>query len=64
MSRGNAVTLAVFTAWPFLYIVFFVCTIVLEMISNLSGAGHPAKPVTVMTSPCTSSPCWKSSLFS
>ena len=43
MSKGKAIVLAVFTAWPFLYILLFMCVIFGLMMSDFSG-GHRAEP--------------------
>ncbi|HUS57816.1 MAG TPA: hypothetical protein VM141_04115 [Planctomycetota bacterium] len=40
MSRGKAIILGIFTAWPFLYVVFFMCTVFLMMTSGLSCGGR------------------------
>ncbi len=40
MSRGKAIALAVFTAWPLLYIVLFFFTMLAVVMSGFSGLGH------------------------
>jgi hypothetical protein len=37
MSRGKAITLAIFTAWPILYIVLFMCAVFAMMMSDFAG---------------------------
>jgi hypothetical protein len=44
MGKGKAVVLAVFTAWPFLYILLFICMAFSMIISGFAGGGHPAEP--------------------
>jgi hypothetical protein len=42
MSRGKAIVLAIFTAWPFLYILLFMCVIFGTMMSGFSGGEPPS----------------------
>lgn len=37
MSRGKAIALACFTAWPLLYIIFFFCAMFGMMVYEFSG---------------------------
>lgn len=48
MSRGKAITLAVFTVWPILYMLFFMCAIFGMMMSDFSGGGHSSGAPTIM----------------
>ncbi len=48
MTKGQKITLAVFTAWPFLYMILFMCTIFGMMISGFAGGGHSSGPPTAM----------------
>ena len=52
MSRGKAITLAVFTVWPFLYMILFMGTMFGMMMSDFSGpnisSGPPGPPVIMM----------------
>ena len=48
MSSGKKITLAVFTAWPFLYMIFFMCTISGMMMSGFSGGEHSSGPPAIM----------------
>ncbi|MCX7425729.1 MAG: hypothetical protein NTW96_08930 [Planctomycetia bacterium] len=48
MSKGKAVTLAVFTVWPFLYMILFMCMIFGMMISDFSGGGPSSGPPTII----------------
>ncbi len=48
MSRGKAIALAVFTAWPLLYIVLFICTMFAMMMATLSGPGHSSGPPAIL----------------
>lgn len=48
MTRGKAITLAAFTAWPILYMVLFMCAIFGMMMSDLSGGGQSSGPPTIM----------------
>lgn len=41
MSRGKAIALGVFTAWPFLYMAFSFGAIFWLFISDFSGGPHP-----------------------
>lgn len=45
MSRGKAITLAVFTAWPLLYMIFFFCTV---FVMVMSGPFVGPKPPTIL----------------
>lgn len=47
MSRGRAITLAVFTAWPLVYVLVFMSTMFVEVgMSIMAGPGHmPGPPV-------------------
>jgi hypothetical protein len=44
MSRGKAIILAVFTAWPLVYLVIFFCTMLVEAMSMMTGPGHRPEP--------------------
>ncbi len=44
MSRGKALTLAVFTLWPFLYMVIFFCTVFGMVMFNAGMRGHASEP--------------------
>ncbi len=46
MSKTKAIILAVFTAWPFLYIVLFFCAISGTIL--FSGSTHSPVPSTIM----------------
>ena len=48
MSRGKAITLAVFTVWPLLYMVIFICAIFGMMVTDFSGGAPPSGPPTMM----------------
>ena len=48
MTRGRKITLAVFTAWPFLYMILFMCTIFGMMMSDFSGGGQSSGLPTIM----------------
>ncbi|MFH1707146.1 MAG: hypothetical protein ABIF71_04425 [Planctomycetota bacterium] len=48
MSKGKAITLAIFTVWPFVYMIFFMCTIFGMMASSFSGAWQPSGPPVIM----------------
>jgi hypothetical protein len=48
MSRAQKITLAVFTAWPFLYMVIFVCAVFGMMMLAFSGGGDSAGPPRIM----------------
>jgi hypothetical protein len=48
MSRGKAIVLAVFTAWPPLYVVLFFCTMFVEVMSDLYGGEHRPEPTLVL----------------
>ncbi len=48
MSKGKAITLAVFTVWPFLYMILFMCTIFGMVICDFSGGGHSSDPSNIM----------------
>ena len=48
MSKGRKITLAIFTAWPFLYMILFMSTIFGMMFSDFSGGGHSSGPPTIM----------------
>jgi hypothetical protein len=43
MSRGTAITLAVFTAWPFLYMIIFMVTWIC-MVMSIGSDAHPEPP--------------------
>jgi hypothetical protein len=45
MSKGKAVTLAVFTAWPFLYFILFFCMVFGMSFSDLSGGDSSGLPL-------------------
>jgi hypothetical protein len=48
MSRGKAIALAVFTAWPFLYIVLFSCAMAAMMMSDFAAPGRPSGPPVIV----------------
>ena len=48
MNKGKAITLAIFTAWPFLYMVLFMCTMFGMMASDFSGGGSSSEPPMIM----------------
>ena len=47
MSRGKAIILAIFTAWPFLYMFIFMCMAFGMMMSGFSG-GDPSRPPAII----------------
>ena len=47
MSRGKAIALAVFTAWPLLYMVLFFCMIFAMIMLDFQGSGHKSGPPTI-----------------
>ncbi|MCE9556131.1 MAG: hypothetical protein K8T91_22510 [Planctomycetes bacterium] len=44
MSKGKAIVLAVFTAWPLLYVFMFFCLIFAIMVSGFSDANRQSGP--------------------
>ena len=49
MTRGKSIVLAAFTAWPLLYVMLFMCTVLGVMISAFLGGGRPSGlPVMMM----------------
>jgi hypothetical protein len=48
MSRGKAITLAVFTVWPIVYMLIFMSAIFGMMIAELAGRGHSSGPPTLI----------------
>jgi hypothetical protein len=42
MSRGKAIALAILTAWPFLYMILFMCIMFGTIISDCCGGGPPS----------------------
>ena len=48
MTRGKAITLAVFTAWPILYMALFMCALFVMIMSDFAGGSHAARPSTTM----------------
>jgi len=48
MSKRKAITLGVFTAWPFLYMILFMFMMVGMMMSAASGRDHSSGPPTII----------------
>lgn len=48
MARGRKITLAVFTAWPFLYMFLVMCAVFGMMISGFSDGGRSSGIPTIM----------------
>jgi hypothetical protein len=48
MSKGKAIALAVVTAWPIVYIVLFICTAFVMIVSDVSGGGQSSQPPVAM----------------
>ena len=48
MTRGRKIALAIFTAWPFLYMIIFMCTIFGMMLSDFGGDGPSEGPPKIM----------------
>ncbi len=48
MSRQKAITLAVFTAWPLLYMVLFFGAMFAMMMSDLTSLGHSSGPPAIL----------------
>ena len=44
MTRGKAITLAAFTAWPFVYVILFMCTVFGMIVSDIAGGARSAGP--------------------
>ena len=48
MTRGKAITLAVFTVWPFVYMILFMCTVIGLMLSEALSGGRNTGPPAVL----------------
>ena len=48
MSKRKAIVLAVFTAWPLVYLLLFVCTIFAMILLDSSGSQHASGPPTIV----------------
>lgn len=48
MSRQKAIVLAIFTVWPFLYMLFFMCTIFGLMMSGFGGSSDSSGPPAIL----------------
>jgi hypothetical protein len=44
MTKGKAITLAVFTVWPFLYMFIFMGLMATMMVTSFSGSAPPSEP--------------------
>ena len=48
MSKGKAITLGIFTVWPFLYMIIFMSSIFGMMMLGFSGEGPSSEPPMIM----------------
>ena len=48
MSKEKAITLAVFTFWPYLYMGLFICAIFVFLVTLPSGESQPSGPPVIL----------------